>query len=71
MPLSNRSWMVILLAIGLCSGRPLFADVGVGAKPIAGAEMLLDGSREMLDEKWTIGRGRIQVEPPDQVEDCG
>ncbi len=57
MPLSNRSWMVILLAIGLCSCRPLFADVGVGAKPIAGAEMLLDGSREMLDEKWTYWQG--------------
>ena len=50
---SNRSWMVLLLAIGFCSSRQLFAEVGVGAKPIAGAEMLLDGSREMLDEKWT------------------
>lgn len=33
------------------------ADVGVGAKPIAGAELLMDGSREMLDEKWTYWEG--------------
>ncbi len=33
------------------------ADVGVGAKPIEGAEMLIDGSREMLDEKWTYWQG--------------
>ncbi len=33
------------------------ADVGVGAKPIDGAEVLIDGSREMLDEKWTYWQG--------------
>jgi len=33
------------------------ADVGVGAKPIEGAEMLIDGSRTMLDEKWIYWEG--------------
>jgi hypothetical protein len=33
------------------------ADVGVGAKPIDGAEMLIDGSREMLDQKWKYWEG--------------
>jgi hypothetical protein len=33
------------------------ADVGVGAKPIPGAEVLFDGSRQMLDEKWTYWEG--------------
>ena len=33
------------------------ADVGVGAKPIEGAEMFIDGSREMLDEKWIYWEG--------------
>jgi hypothetical protein len=33
------------------------ADIGVGAKPVEGAELLLDGSREMLDEKWTYWKG--------------
>jgi hypothetical protein len=33
------------------------ADVGVGAKPLPGAKMLLDGSRKMLDENWTYWKG--------------
>jgi hypothetical protein len=33
------------------------AAIGVGAKPIAGAEIILDGSRKMLDEKWTYWKG--------------
>ena len=33
------------------------AGVGVGAKPIKGAEMLIDGSREMLDAKWIYWEG--------------
>ncbi|MGC6467498.1 MAG: 3-keto-disaccharide hydrolase [Akkermansiaceae bacterium] len=38
---------------------PLSADnhVGVGAKPIEGAEVIFDGSRKMLDEKWTYWKG--------------
>ena len=31
--------------------------VGVGAKPIAGAEMVLDGTRAMLDAKWIYWEG--------------
>lgn len=39
--------------------RILQADdrVGEKAKPIEGAEILFDGSREMLDEKWTYWKG--------------
>ena len=33
------------------------AEMGVGAKPIPGAEVILDGTREMLDEKWTYWDG--------------
>lgn len=33
------------------------ADVGVGARPIEGAEILLDGSRELLDAKWKYWEG--------------
>ncbi|MDP3073318.1 MAG: DUF1080 domain-containing protein [Opitutaceae bacterium] len=36
---------------------PLQAEVGVGAKPIAGAEVIFDGTREMLDAKWTYWTG--------------
>jgi 3-keto-disaccharide hydrolase len=33
------------------------AAIGVGAKPIAGAEVILDGSRKLLDAKWTYWKG--------------
>ncbi|MEY3393863.1 MAG: hypothetical protein RL346_99 [Verrucomicrobiota bacterium] len=33
------------------------AEVGLGAKPIAGAEVIFDGSRAMLDEKWIYWEG--------------
>jgi hypothetical protein len=33
------------------------AGVGVGAKPLSGAEVIFDGSREMLDAKWTYWKG--------------
>ena len=33
------------------------ADVGVGAAPLDGAEVIIDGSRKMLDGKWTYWEG--------------
>lgn len=33
------------------------SHIGVGAKPEKGAEVILDGSREMLDAKWTYWQG--------------
>lgn len=33
------------------------AGVGVGAKPLPGAEVIFDGTRAMLDEKWTYWEG--------------
>ncbi len=33
------------------------AEVGVSAKPPTDAEILLDGSREKLDEQWTYWKG--------------
>ncbi len=38
----------------------LFAEtsnIGVGAKPLEGAELLFDGSEKMLHEKWTYWEG--------------
>lgn len=35
----------------------LHAGTGVGAKPIRGAEVFFDGTRQMLDEKWTYWQG--------------
>ena len=33
------------------------AHIGLGAKPISGADLILDGSRKLLDEKWTYWEG--------------
>ncbi len=33
------------------------AEVGVGAGPIERAEVIFDGTRKMLDEKWTYWKG--------------
>src|SRR6266508_721483 len=32
-------------------------NIGVGAKPISGAEVIIDSSRKVLDEKWTYWEG--------------
>jgi hypothetical protein len=39
------------------AGSMAQAGTGVGAKPIEGAEVVFDGSREMLDAKWTYWQG--------------
>lgn len=55
---SRPSAWIARLIIGLSALNSIcHADVGVGAAPIEGAEMLIDGSREMLDEKWTYWQG--------------
>lgn len=52
-------------------------DFGLGAEPIEGAQVLFDGSREMLDEKWIYWEGpgfasampikwRIEKDPVDE-----
>ena len=49
--------LALLAAVLLAISQTAHADVGVGAKPIEGAEVLIDGSREMLDAKWTYWQG--------------
>ena len=48
------SLLLSCLALASTSAR---AEIGVGAKPLAGAEVLFDGSRAMLDAKWTYWEG--------------
>jgi hypothetical protein len=53
------SALLTLLASVLTATSSFAADksIGVGAKPIAGAEVIIDGNRAMLDEKWTYWEG--------------
>ena len=46
---------LILLSTALAPAA--LADVGLGAKPLPGAEVIIDGSRKMLDDKWIYWEG--------------
>lgn len=46
-----------LAALSLPALAAAEKNIGVGAKPEPGAEMIIDGSRKMLDEKWTYWQG--------------
>ena len=51
---------LILTAITLATALSVAAadkNIGVGAKPVSGAEILLDGSRALLDAQWTYWAG--------------
>ena len=54
----------VLAALAVSTALPLFsqektslAGIGVGAKPIEGAEVIIDGTRGMLDDKWIYWEG--------------
>ncbi len=52
-------WLNVHLAslLLLANASIAKADIGVGAKPPAGAELLIDGTRETLDAKWIYWQG--------------
>lgn len=64
--IKSISLLSVLLFVGACAMRPASLNVGdVGAKAPRGAEVLFDGSREMLDAKWTYWEGpRFSSELP-------
>ena len=75
---SIRILPLILLTASFITAR---ADVGVGAKPLPGAELILDGTREMLDAKWIYWEGprfassmpikwKIVEDPVDKGKTC-
>jgi hypothetical protein len=49
------SWLVIILGMGMVT--EVKAQIGVGAKAPKGAEVFFDGTRKMLDQKWTYWEG--------------
>jgi len=55
-----RLYRFPLVFLTLLACAPLTAaekSIGVGARPIPGAEVILDGTRQMLDAKWTYWEG--------------
>ena len=56
---------VMIIGLGLGSAMPGLAQVGVGTPAPDDAIVLFDGTREMLDEKWTYWEGpRFAAELP-------
>jgi hypothetical protein len=49
----------VLVAVlsGLLNSTAAEKNIGVGAKPESGSEVIIDGSRAMLDGKWTYWEG--------------
>lgn len=58
MNLVHRLLPFLALSTVLATAGPAArAELGVGARPLPGAEVLIDGSRSLLDEKWTYWTG--------------
>ena len=53
----NRWFAGIAITLCLLAKFHLSAEIGVGAKPASGSDVLFDGSRTSLDEKWTYWEG--------------
>jgi hypothetical protein len=47
--------LLCLLLLAILPARA--ADIGVGAQPIPGADVLIDGTRATLDDRWTYWEG--------------
>lgn len=48
---------LFLVVLGSVLASAGYAQVGVGTKPVKGAVVLFDGTREMLDNKWIYWEG--------------
>ena len=57
MKLPRRFVVPCLFAATLGLAVPAVAEIGVGSRPLPGAEIVIDGSRKLLDEKWTYWTG--------------
>ena len=59
MPLFRICAIASLISLAALPSLAVAADpgLGVGAAPIAGAEVIFDGTRAMLDDKWTYWEG--------------
>ena len=53
----NRLLLAFTFAALVVTTHAADSTIGLGAKPIAGAEVLIDGSRKLLDDKWTYWQG--------------
>jgi len=71
----------VVVALAISQTPAAEKSIGVGAKPIKGAEVIIDGTRKMLDEKWVYWEGprfgssmpikwKIVEDPVDKGKTC-
>lgn len=53
----KKTQLAFVVLVGFTLPPLAIAEIGVGAPPIEGSEVLMDGSRKMLDDKWTYWKG--------------
>jgi hypothetical protein len=53
----RASFLTFLTAVLSTSAFAADKNIGVGGRPVSGADVVIDGSRKMLDEKWTYWQG--------------
>ena len=53
----RSTFLTFLTAILATSTFAADKNIDVGAKPVSGADVIIDGSRKMLDGKWTYWQG--------------
>jgi hypothetical protein len=53
----SSSRLLLSLLLCLLGSIPALAGTGLGAKPLPGAEVIIDGTRQTLDAKWTYWEG--------------
>ena len=54
LPCSTLTSILLATALSVAAADQ---NIGVGAKPVPGAEILMDGSRSLLDAQWTYWAG--------------
>ena len=56
--LTMRRFLIAAVSLfAFTAATSCLADVGVGAAPVKGAEVIIDGSRELLTKKWKYWEG--------------
>jgi hypothetical protein len=56
-PVTHIVCLALISLLAGCSTPSPQKSVGVGMKPVRGAEIIIDGTRKTLDEKWTYWQG--------------
>ena len=55
--MKNCILLFVMAALFMSCKSSGLGNAGLGAKPVSGSEVIIDGSRKTLDAKWTYWNG--------------